>query len=489
MLRPVVPSVLLLLTLPTVAAPVGIALPGETPESVLTVCSEKCDYTSIQAAVDAAEPGGTILLGPETFYENVVTDRPLTIRGAGAERTVIDGMFADRVITYGGDLHLVDLTITHGFTRSTGGGISGTGHLTIENCHVVDNEAWNSNAAASAFGGGVAGRGLTRITGSLIADNRARDFGGGVFALDRLEIVDSSIVNNSAAHGGGVGDFDVGTVRIERSLIAQNQAREYGGGILAATTGSALEILNSTVTGNRATLGGGGIMVFFFRGVIVKNCTISDNSPNGIHFYQAEARVRIDHSVVAGNEYSQCSGLAGILESNGYNMASDFSCGLDRPSDQEGVEPILLPLGDYGGGTLTCPLHPDSPAIDAGGDTCLPTDQRGFPRPFDGDFDGDPKCDIGAFELGIRGEAKIIGSLHDLIFQLEGADHGLVEHLQAAMQVLEDDDSSNDADAVRALLGFIQDVEAHRGFAIGQDQADKLVGSAKEIVASLYGRE
>jgi hypothetical protein len=80
-----------------------------------------------------------------------------------------------------------------------------------------------------------------------------------------------------------------------------------------------------------------------------------------------------------------------------------------------------------------------------------------------------------------------VHGLYDLILGLTGGDHGLVEHLQAAMQVLEDTDSSNDADAVRSLLAFVQDVENRRGFAIGQKEADKLVGSAWEIVASLYG--
>jgi len=66
------------------------------------------------------------------------------------------------------------------------------------------------------------------------------------------------------------------------------------------------------------------------------------------------------------------------------------------------MDPQLGPLQDNGGPTPTHALLPGSPAIDAGGSDCPPpaTDQRGFPRPVDGNDDGVATCDIGAYELG-----------------------------------------------------------------------------------------
>jgi hypothetical protein len=59
----------------------------------------------------------------------------------------------------------------------------------------------------------------------------------------------------------------------------------------------------------------------------------------------------------------------------------------------------LAPLADNGGSTYSHSLLPNSPAIDSGDDSVCPDiDQRGANRPRDGDRDGSPACDIGAFE-------------------------------------------------------------------------------------------
>jgi Ca2+-binding RTX toxin-like protein len=87
---------------------------------------------------------------------------------------------------------------------------------------------------------------------------------------------------------------------------------------------------------------------------------------------------------------------------NNYNLfGHDGNAGVEGfdpgPTDIVPSAPlsaILLALADNGGATFTHALAIDSPALDASpADTdCLPTDQRGVPRP------QGAACDIGAFE-------------------------------------------------------------------------------------------
>jgi hypothetical protein len=86
----------------------------------------------------------------------------------------------------------------------------------------------------------------------------------------------------------------------------------------------------------------------------------------------------------------------------GGNVGKDADfCFLDEPSDQDKVMDLgILSLGDYGGPTPTHALVQSSPAIDSALNADCPLqDQRGEPRPIDGDLDTQADCDSGAFEL------------------------------------------------------------------------------------------
>ena len=112
----------------------------------------------------------------------------------------------------------------------------------------------------------------------------------------------------------------------------------------------------------------------------LRNSTISDN-PNGIEMRGSEGALTLENSIVAGNSQSNLDIGLNKVEYLGTNII-----------DQE---PILAPLGDYGGLTLTMPPLAGSPAIDAGvwTEESPSTDQRGFAR-----LSASP-LDVGAVEL------------------------------------------------------------------------------------------
>jgi hypothetical protein len=102
------------------------------------------------------------------------------------------------------------------------------------------------------------------------------------------------------------------------------------------------------------------------------------------------------------------SNCFGAIIDGGHNISTDASCNFSGPGSFNTTDPVLGPLGDYGGPTPTLPLLAGSPAINAaGGTACPPTDQRGTTRPFG------TACDIGAFESAppytIRGRVHGFG--------------------------------------------------------------------------------
>ncbi len=73
--------------------------------ATITVGAEGCDYASIQAAVDRANPGDTISVQSGTYRENVVVEKALILRGAdsGSGKPLVDGKGTGSVVTLSAD--------------------------------------------------------------------------------------------------------------------------------------------------------------------------------------------------------------------------------------------------------------------------------------------------------------------------------------------------------------------------------------------------
>jgi len=132
----------------------------------------------------------------------------------------------------------------------------------------------------------------------------------------------------------------------------------------------------------------------------VVNCTLSGNLATalggGIGLGPGGAVANLENTIIAGSTGGDCSISQGTIGTNSHNLIQDGTC-----SPLLSGNPMLGPLQNNGGATLTMALLPGSPAIDAGDDAVLgsplflTTDQRGtgFSR-----LSG-PHVDIGAFEF------------------------------------------------------------------------------------------
>ncbi|GEM_PF-810169 len=262
-------------------------------------------------------------------------------------------------------------------------------------------------------GGAIWSRVPTIIYGSQISRNTAILDGGGVYLADdqgESWIADATIANNRSRRDGG-GVFNTARLlRLTGTTIHRNLARDDGGGIYNeqyTTSGFNLQMLNSTVTGNRAARGGGlyhpntELNVWIQYSTFANNAATGTTLGGGAQVYSQGTRA--SYSIFTnGIGATNC---AFPLDAAGANIQfPDTSCGAMWSTD-----PKIDPLASNGGPTMTHALRPDSPAIDTGsppgvGFSCEPpTDQRGSVRPVDGNGDGGVFCDIGAYEFNPQG--------------------------------------------------------------------------------------
>ena len=149
-----------------------------------------------------------------------------------------------------------------------------------------------------------------------------------------MTVADSTIEDNNQEFGGGI--FNTGTLTVTGSTIAQNSANASGGGIDNQGTAS---VINSTITdnfaalSNRATNGGsgGGIFNYDTGTLTIVNSTIARNfveGSSGGGLYIQGGTVTLDNTIVALNHSQQGPNeadlpddIAGLVSaSSAYNL-------------------------------------------------------------------------------------------------------------------------------------------------------------------------
>jgi predicted outer membrane repeat protein len=227
---------------------------------------------SLREAVTAANsnPGADVIVVPAGVFKVAlardngnltgdfdVTDS-VTIRGAGAGLTAIDGQQLDRVFDVSGTapgsitVVLEKLTVRNGNVTGHGGGVQ------VGNANLVVRDAAVTGSRASLTGGGVSngaapGTGNVTLVRTTVGRNLAGTEGGGlsVRSPSVLTLKDSTVRRNVAGgSGGGILAF---AATLTTSTVSGNTAGNAGGGISAVTA----TLTNSTVSGNAAAVGGG----------------------------------------------------------------------------------------------------------------------------------------------------------------------------------------------------------------------------------------
>jgi len=305
----------------------------------------------------------------------------LTIYGNGMYDTVIDNDVLDRVfhVNAGSNatLKLQELTVKDGYSGPGWGG--GAGVLLEENTALELHYTVFKNHTVNGTG--------------------TYDIGGGIKAvLAQLTITNSFFKNNSAIRGGAIYISGGSTGNtIKKSLFLDNDTGGLGGAI--ANYGEVL-IENSTFTGSDASSVGGAI--FNYEDMEIYFSTFTRNSAQSGGAIAAPptatSLIKVIASILAHNEsdlagHENCTPTDVYINSN-FNMEDRSTCAFPTgPTTHFNTDPMLGPLSDYGGWTMTFSLLKGSPAInDVDPPLCLAEDQRGVSRP------QGTQCDNGAFE-------------------------------------------------------------------------------------------
>ena len=213
-----------------------------------------------------------VQIPPQVF---VVTTLDDTVDSTDGERSLREAI-TEANLTSTADTIRFDDGLT-GILTLTQGQLVVSDDLTIEGPEAGDlTISGNNSSRIFQFTGGTSE--LSRLT---LSDGDA-GFGGAILVDSGadLTVLNSTLSGNSARFGGG-GVDNFGTLSVLNSTLSGNSTQSGGGGI--NNYGGELSVINSTLSGNSARLGGGGGITNNYGGELsVINSTLSDNSTNAV---------------------------------------------------------------------------------------------------------------------------------------------------------------------------------------------------------------
>ncbi len=279
-------------------------------------------YATIQAAVNAAANGDTVLIADGTYSGDGNRDidfggKNLTVTSvSGAASTIIDcggSATADHSGNHRGFyLHsgetsavISGLTIENGYEDGYTAGEDGGGIDTVRAGVTIQNCTLEGNTVSSGSGGGISLKNeadgeVDTVSNCTITHNSAYYFGGGVYSYNEgggntipnvtTLVTGCTITGNTADGGGGIYNYSKyagGSITVTGCTITGNMGSDgngngTGGGVEndnEADTGT-ITVTNCTITNNTAGYQGSGVYNENISGssITLTNCAITGNT-------------------------------------------------------------------------------------------------------------------------------------------------------------------------------------------------------------------
>lgn len=292
---------------------------GDGP-CTLRAAAEQANFTGGTQAIFL--PAGTITVDTTMITLGSAGLGTLTITGQGVGNSIISGgNTAPRVFnkTNATNLTISEVTMSGGRDTANGGFINNnsvTGSLTLRNCTLSGNQITNNGVGGGAVGGGMAAGAMTTIDNCTITGNSAPDYAAAVGSWGTLNILNSTISNNTLTNAGGQAGGAVwteGILNITNSTFSSNSGgAAAGGGAIYVSSTANVTITGSTFTSNTSPNAGGAIYQATNSFITVTNTTFTDNTSTN-----AGGAIYIVGGATGTADFDKCTFLRNISDGGG----------------------------------------------------------------------------------------------------------------------------------------------------------------------------
>lgn len=310
------------------------------------------DYTTIQAAIDAAQSGDVVLVADGLYSGNgnvniELQGKQITVQSVnGPENCIIECDYSARAFyihqNETNSTVISGFTIQNGYSTIYGGGFHIESSPRIANCRILNCVAESSGGAVYCIGNSI----TPRLEDTVISNNTADISGGGVSCvtqrsamadgqratgpvlvmescqllanetegdggavyLDNAECIAINCVvasNRSNDLGGGVATENAAESQWTACMFIGNYSEDNGGGLHIGSV-STCYVDNSILAGNQASDSGGACLTDVESSSTFTNCTVSGNDANtaGGFYISPDTHVYLRNTILHQNSYN-----------------------------------------------------------------------------------------------------------------------------------------------------------------------------------------
>ena len=257
------------------------------------------NYTTIQEAIDVADPGDTVYVYNGTYYENLEVYKTLSLIGEDRNTTIVDGGGSGDVVLVTADwVNITRFTVTSSGSDGSGAGIR---LFSAENCYIANNSVSNND--------GSAGIGINFAENCYIANNSVSNNGYGITLFLSINNI---IANNTISLNdrNGISLFASESITISNNVMVEGGVYIEGHGLEHWNTHT-IDTSNTVngkpvyywknVTSGIIPSGAGQVILVNCTGVIVENQNVSNGSV-GIELLLS-SDITIANNTVSNNHF------------------------------------------------------------------------------------------------------------------------------------------------------------------------------------------